>query len=93
MAHYVEVYMQFCFCFKVWMKQNFIDMKDFNCNYTPIYPTFFNWLLQFLPLAAIKIYEQQELTKFYIFIFASKPSSVSLQSHPQNTSCASFQVK
>ena len=46
-AHYVEVYMQFWSCFKVWMKQRFFDMKDFNCNYNLIYLTFFIRLLPF----------------------------------------------
>ena len=32
---------EFRSCFKVSLKQNFIDMKDFNCNYNLIYPTFF----------------------------------------------------
>ena len=59
-VHYVEVYMQCWSCFKVWLRQNFFDMKDFNCNYSLIYPLFFRWLLQFLPLAKIKI-EQQAL--------------------------------
>ena len=53
------------FCFK----QNFFDKKDLDCNYNPIYPTFFCWLLQFILLATIKIYEQQPLNTiihFYI---------------------------
>ena len=54
MAHFVEVYIQFWSCFKVWLKQNFFDTKDFNCNYNPIYSTFFRWLLQFLPLTTIE---------------------------------------
>ena len=33
------------------------------------------------------------LIKLFIFIFASKPSSVFLQSHPQNTLYTSFQAK
>ena len=46
MAHYVEVYLQFWSCFKVWLKQNYSDIKDFNCKYYLIYPTFFGWFLQ-----------------------------------------------
>ena len=46
MADYVEVYMQFWSCFKAWLKQTFFDMKDFNCNYNLIYPTFFRWSFQ-----------------------------------------------
>ena len=45
MAHYVEVYMQFWSCFKVWLKRIFFYMKDFTCNYNLIHPTFFHWLL------------------------------------------------
>ena len=41
MAHYAEVYMQFWSCFRVWLKKKNVDMKDFNCNYNPNYPTFF----------------------------------------------------
>ena len=41
--------------FQSLIEQNFFDKKDFDCNYNPIYPTFFCWLLQFLLLAAIKI--------------------------------------
>ena len=48
-AHYLVVQVQFWSCFKVWLKQDFFEMKDFNCNYNLIYPTFFRWLLQFLP--------------------------------------------
>ena len=33
------------------------------------------------------------LTQLFIFIFASKHSSVSLQSHPQDTLCTSFQAE
>ena len=78
-VHYVEVYMQCWSCFKVWLKQNFFDMKDFDCNYSLIYPTFFRWLLQFLPL--------------FIFLFASKTSLLSLQSHPRDALWGSFQAK
>ena len=46
------------------MKQNFFDKKDLDCSYNPIYPTLFCWLLQFLLLATIKIYEQQALNSF-----------------------------
>ena len=67
MAHYVEVYMQFWSCFKVWLKQNFFDMKDFNCNYNLIHPTFFRWLFQFLPLATIKIQDQPALSTIFHF--------------------------
>ena len=35
-VHYVEVYMQCLSSFKVWLRQNFFDMKDFNCNYSLI---------------------------------------------------------
>ena len=38
-----------------WLKQNFFDKKDFDCNYGLIYPTFFCWLLHFLLLATVKI--------------------------------------
>ena len=41
--------------FQVWVTQNFFDIKDFIYNYNLIYPTFFSWLLQFLPLVKIKI--------------------------------------
>ena len=34
-------YMQFGSCFKVWLKQNNFDMKDFNCSCNLIYQTFF----------------------------------------------------
>ena len=33
------------------------------------------------------------MIQLLIFIFASKPSSVSLQSHPRDTLCTSFQAK
>ena len=49
------------------MKQNFFDKKDLDCNYNPIYPTFFCWLLQFLLLATIKVYEQQALNTIIHF--------------------------
>ena len=32
---------------KFWLKQNFFEKKDFDCNNNPIYPTFFSWLIQF----------------------------------------------
>ena len=76
MADYVEVYMQFWSCFKAWLKQTFFDMKDFNCNYNLIYPTFFRWSFQ-----------------LFNFIFASKPPSVSFQSHPQDTLRVRLQAK
>ena len=38
---YVEVYVQSWSCFKVWLKQDFFDKKDFDFNNDPIYPTFF----------------------------------------------------
>ena len=46
----------------------------------------------FLLLATIKKYEQQALNTI-IFIFSSKPGSIFLQSHPQDTLCTSFQAK
>ena len=70
MAHYAEVYVQFWFCFKVWLKQNFFDMEDFNCNYDLIYTTFFHWLLQFLPLATIKYKSNKRIIQLFIFAFA-----------------------
>ena len=32
---------------KFWLKQNFFDKKDFDCNNRPIYATFFCGLIQF----------------------------------------------
>ena len=40
-AHYVKVYMYLDLVSKFWLKQNFFDNKDFDCNNNPIYPTFF----------------------------------------------------
>ena len=35
----------------------------------------------------------KHLIQLFIFIFSSKPGSVFLQSHPQDTLCTSFQAK
>ena len=35
----------------------------------------------------------KHLRQLFIFIFSSKPGSVFLQSHPQDTLCTSFQAK
>ena len=43
MAHYAEIY---AFCFKVWLKQNIFDMKEWKILIVTlilIYPTFFRW--------------------------------------------------
>ena len=80
-------------CFKVWLKQNFFYKKDFDSRYNPIYPLLFCWLLQCLLLATIKYNRNKHLIELFIFIFASKSSCVSLQSHPQDTLCTSFQEK
>ena len=53
---------------KFWLKQNFFDKKDFDCNYNPIYPTFFCWLLQFLLLAMIKIKQQALNTIIHFYL-------------------------
>ena len=40
-----------------------------------------------------KYKSNKHLIQLFIFIFASKPFCVSLQSHPQDTLCTSFQTK
>ena len=67
--------------FKVWLKQSFFYKKDFDCSYNLIQPTLICWLLQCLLLVTIKYKRNKHLIQLFIFIFASKPSFVSLQSH------------
>ena len=71
--------MQFRSCFKVWLKQNSFDKEDFDCNYNTIYLTFFCWLLQFFTFSDKKCQSNKHLIQLFIFIFASKPSFLSLQ--------------
>ena len=52
---------------------------------------FVDWC-SFLLLATIKISSNKHLIQLFIFIFACKPSSISLQSHPQDILCTSFQA-
>ena len=57
---------------KFWLKQNFFDKKDFDCNNNPIYPTFFCWLVQFFFLATIELAS----SRYHVCQFSDKTHNI-----------------
>ena len=77
-------------CSKVWLKQNLFIRKILIAAIISFIQHYFVDCSNFYFQLRWKYKSNKHLIQLFIFIFASKPSSVSLQSYPQDTLCTSF---